>query len=416
MVSVSSRRIRTREPQRTQGVIRFEMPEDRLPTDHPARALWQIVERLDLSAFLADAKAVEGGKGRDRASVRMLMTLWLYAISVGVGSAREIERRLSADAAFQWIVGDERVGRSTLSTFRVGHREALDKLFSDVLGTLVHRGLVSLDLVAQDGTRVRASASAPSFRREASLQECREQAELHLKAVLAEADDPDVDLRRQRVREAKARDFEQRVNEAIDVVRELQERGLGGDEPRASTTDPDARVMKMADGGFRPGYNVQLATAGASDGGPRTVVGVQVTNVGSDMSSISPMLDDIEKRTGQLPKDLLADRNHASMADIKDATERGVSPHIAVPKRSQTKGPRADHSPEVVAWHARMSTEEAKEKMRARSGLSELTNAHAKTRFAMASVLVRGIDKVTSVVLLTMLTANLLAHAPALLA
>lgn len=410
------RRVRTREPQRAQGVIRFEIPEESLPEDHPARMLWRIVDTLDLSAFLERAKAVEGRQGRDRFSVRVLLTLWLYAISVGVSSAREIERRLSTDPAFQWIVGNLHVGRTTLSEFRVSHREALDKLFTDVLGVLVHRGLVSLALVAQDGTRVRASASAPSFRREASLEECREQAALHLKTVLAQDDDPERDVRQQKVREAKAREFEQRVNEAIDVVRELRERGLGGDQPRASTTDPDARNMKMPDGGFRPGYNVQFATAGAPEGGPRTVVGVRVTNVGSDMGSVSPMLDDIEQRTGQLPETLLADANHASLQDIKDATERGVTPLIAVPKRSQANGPNADKHPAVVAWREKMQTDEAKEIMRARASLCELTNAHAKTRFALASLLVRGLDKVTCVVLLTALTANLLAHAAALLA
>lgn len=412
---MSTRRVRTREPQRTQGVIRFEIPEESLSLEHPARMLWRLVETLDLSAFLAKAKAVEGRQGRDCTSVRMLLTLWLYALSVGVGSGREIERRQSNDPAFQWIVGEESVGRSTLNEFRVSHREALDKLFTDVLGVLVHRGLVSLELVAQDGTRVRACASAPSFRRAASLEECREQAALHLKAVLADADEAGGDERQQRVREAKAREFEQRVKEAIDVVRELQEHGQGGDEPRASTTDPDARVMKMPDGGFRPAYNAQFATAGSPEGGPRTIVGVRVINVGSDMSSVSPMLDDIEQRTGQLPKKLLADANHASMADIKDATARGVETLISVPKRSKANGPNADKDPAIVAWRERMETDEAKETMRARASLAELTNAHTKTRFAMASLLVRGLTKVTCVVLLTSLAANLLAHGAALL-
>ena len=173
-------RIRTREPVREQGVIRFEMPEDVLPPDHTARLLWRVVETLDLAAFDRDAKAVEGRQGRDRASTKMLLTPWLYAIAVGVGSAREIERRLRSDAAFQWIVGDQSVGRTRLAEFRVQHIEAVQKVFTDVLGVLLQRGLASLKLVAQDGTRVRASASAPSFRRLASLKECREQAALHV--------------------------------------------------------------------------------------------------------------------------------------------------------------------------------------------------------------------------------------------
>jgi hypothetical protein len=343
----------------------------------------------------------------------MLLTLWLYAISVNVGSGREIERRLGSDPAFQWIVGDKRVGRTRLNEFRTSHPEALEKVFRDVLGVLMSKGLVSLDLVAQDGTRVRASASGPSFRRASSLADCRRQAALHLRAVLAQADDAD-DLRQQRVREAKARDFQRRVDEAIDVVRELQEGNLSDKEPRSSTTDAEARVMKMPGGGFFPAYNVQLATAGDPEGGPRTIVGVRVTNVGSDYGSIGPMIDDIERKCGERPSTLLADAGHASSGDFEAADERGVTALIAPRKRSKLKTPDLDDDSATASWSRRMRTDEAKQQMRARAGLCELSNAHIKTRFAMTSLLVRGLTKVTGMVLLTALTANLVAHISAL--
>jgi len=406
-------KIRTNEPHRGQGVIRFEVPEDTLPADHPARMFWRVVDQLDLSDFLANAKALEGQQGRDQTSVRMLLTLWLYAISVNVGSGREIERRLSTDPAFQWIVSDKRVGRTTLNDFRTSHGDALERVFKDVLGVLMHKGLVSLGLVAQDGTRVRASASLPSFRSTSALADCRRQAALHLRAVLAQADDSDVDPQQQKVREAKARDFQRRVEEAVDVVRELQEGNFRDKKPRASTTDADARVMKMPGGGFHPAYNVQLATAGDINGGPRTIVGVRVTNVGSDMGSVGPMIDDIERHSGQRPSTLLADANHASFADIKAAAERGVSALIPPQKRTASRAPDPDEDPVIAAWRERMRTDEAKEQMRARASLCELSNAHVKTRFAMASLLVRGLEKVTCMVLLTALTANLMAHAAA---
>jgi transposase len=406
-------KVRTSEPQRAQGVIRFEIPEETLPADHRARLLWRIVEQLDLSAFLAEAKAFEGQKGRDQTSVRMLLTLWLYAISVNVGSGREIERRLGSDPAFQWIVGDKRVGRTRINEFRTSHPEALEKVFKDVLGVLMSKGLVSLDLVAQDGTRVRASASGPSFRRASSLANCRLQAALHLRAVLAQADDAD-DMQQQRVREAKARDFQRRVDEAIDVVRELQESKPTDKEPRSSTTDPEARVMKMPGGGFFPAYNVQLATAGDPEGGPRTIVGLRVTNIGSDYGSIGPMIDDIERRCGERPSTLLADAGHASLGDFKAADERGVTALIAPRKRSLAKAPDPEENSVTASWRERMGTDEAKQQMRARAGLCELSNAHIKTRFAMASLLVRGLTKVTCMVLLTALTANLVAHAASL--
>jgi len=141
------------------------------------------------------------------------------------------------------------------------------------------------------------SAAFPAARIEASLEECREQAALHVKGVLAEADAPGVSVREQRAREQAALDYERRVSEALTTVQKLIAEGKP--EPRASTTDPDARVMKMPDGGYRPAYNIQLASAGSELGGPRTIVGVRVTNVGSDMGSVGPMLDDIERRTGQ---------------------------------------------------------------------------------------------------------------------
>ena len=406
-------KVRTSEPHRAQGVIRFEVPEETLPTDHRARLLWGIVSQLDLSSFLLEAKAFEGHQGRDQTSVRMLLTLWLYAISVNVGSGREIERRLGSDPAFQWIVGDKRVGRTTLNEFRVSHPKALEKVFTDVLGVLMNKGLVSLDLVAQDGTRVRASASSPSFRSASALSDCRRQAGLHLRAVLAAADDTD-DVQQQRAREAKARDFQRRVDEAAAVVRELQESNFRDKTVRASTTDAEARVMKMPGSGFAPAYNVQLATAGDPQGGARTIVGVRVTNVGSDYGSVGPMIDDIERKCGKRPSVLLADNGHASSADIRAAAERGVTALISPQGRSMTKPPNPSEHPAVASWRDRMRTDEAKEQMRARASLCELSNAHIKTRFSMASLLVRGLTKVTCMVLLTALTANLVAHAAAL--
>ncbi len=283
-----------------------------------------------------------------------------------------------------------------------------------MLAGLLRKGLLSLELVVQDGTRVRASATAPSFRREASPEECREQAAFHLKAVLAEQDDSEATDAEKQPRLRAARDYQRRVDEAIATVQSLL--GEGKDEPRASTTDAEARVMKMANGGYRPRYNIQMATAGSPPGGARTVVGVMVTNVGSDMGSVTPMLEQIERRTCVLPSKLLADANHAIHACIRVCAELGVEALIAVPKRSQTPGPNADRDPAVVAWRERMATDEAKTTYRARASLCELANAHLKRQGGITQVLVRGAAKVTCVALLAALAVNLVQHAANLLA
>jgi len=346
----------------------------------------------------------------------MKLTLWLYAISNAVGSAREIARLVRTDDAYRWIVGDLEVGHDTLSSFRVDHGAALDELMTDILASLIHKGVLSLDLVAQDGMRIRAAASAPSFRRCETLLECREQAALHLKATLAQADDPEITFAQQVAREAAARDFQRRVEEAISTVTELQKTRRPSDKPaRASTTDAEARVMKMADGGFRPAYNVRMATAGSPLGGPRTIVGVQVTNVGSDMGSITPMLDEVQRRTGELPKTLLADANHAAHDCIRAASEAGVEVLVAVPERSRKAGANADDDPVIVAWRERMETDEAKKLYRARASLCELMNAHLRTHHGVDQFLVRGLAKVTCVALLGAIASNLLQHANVLL-
>lgn len=407
---------RVAEPQRRQGVIRFEMPEDTLPPSHTARVLWEVIGTLKLGSFLKGVKAVEGTVGQRTLSPRMKLTLWLYAISTGVGSAREIARLVRSDDAYRWIVGDLEVGHHTLSLFRVDHGAALQELMTDVLASLMYKGVLSLDLVAQDGIRIRAAATAPSFRSYGSLLECRAQAALHLKATLAQADDPEISGAQQAAREAAARDFQRRVEEAIATVAELQKTRKPSAKPaRASTTDAEARVMKMADGGFRPAYNVRMATAGSPLGGPRTIVGVQVTNVGSDMGSITPMLDEIDQRTGRLPTVLLADANHAAHDCIRAATEAGVEVLVAIPKRSQEAGANADVDPAIVAWRERMATDEAKKLYRARASLCELMNAHLRTHHGVDAFLVRGIAKVTCVALLGAIASNLLQHAATLL-
>lgn len=261
---------------------------------------------------------------------------------------------------------------------------------------------------------MRASATAPSFRREEALSACREQAQLHLRAVLAEQDDPEATEAEKQARLEAARNYERRVEEALSAVKTLREQGK--DEPRASTTDAEARVMKMANGGFRPAYNVQMATAGSPLGGPRTIVGVQVTNLGSDMGSVTPMLEQIERRTAQLPKKLLADADHASHACIRRCAELGVEDLIAVPARSQKAGRQGDHDEPIEAWRARMATDEAKQTYRARPSLCALPNAHLKEHQGVTPLLVRGLGKVTCVALLAALSANLVHHLAGLLA
>lgn len=413
---------RTREPQRAQAEIRFSVPDDLVAPSNPARLFWEMLGRLDLTAFGLECGSVEGKAGRAMLSPRMLLTLWLYGISEGVGSARELERLTKRDTVYRWIVGDLEVSHHKLSRFRVGHGEALNRLMTDVLASLMEKGLLSLDLLAGDGTRTRAAASAPSFRTYGSLLECRAQAAVHLKAVLAAADDPEYTRAQHTRRAATARDFQQRVEAALATVTEIQNQRTPAQNQklkpaRASTTDAEARVMKMGDGGFRPAYNVQYSVAGSALGGPRTIVAAQVTNVGSDMGDLTPMVKQVEERTGQLPKVVLADGGHAKAEDITTVKGMGVDVLVPPPENAKSidKLQAEGAGAELIDWRERMATPEAAKAYRARAGLCELANAHQKSHHGLTQFLVRGLDKVTCVTLLSAIAFNLSQHASHLL-
>ena len=418
-----SPKVRIREPRREGQQIVVRISEDSLPLDHPARLLWEVFGRLDLSAFTAQAKAVQGARGGSLKSRRMLLTLWAYALTQGVVSARAIERRLrDNDHAFRWIAGDQHVSHTLMSEFLGDHREAMETLFTNVLGALQGQGLIFLPdhRAAQDGTRVRANAGKGSFRTSDGLQDALEQAELHLKAVMARMDDPAPTEAQQQARERGAMAVLDRVKRATKVVRKLQDKRSDcrnkkrqTTEPKASTTDPDARIMKVSNGGFEPAYNVQLAAMGSPMGGPVTVIGVQVTSLGSDKHSILPMCEQVERRTGLELSEVLVDGEHLTHEELLAAIAQGRTVIAPIPERwDKSEAPQA---PAIRRWISEMKTEPIRRTYRARKALIERVNAILKDRFALRQVPVRGLHKVLCVFLLAAVVLNLMQHGQSLL-
>jgi transposase len=382
-----------------------------LPPGHVARLVWRFIEGLDLSAFYATIRAREGGPGRSAIDPKILIALWLYATIDGVGSAREVDRLCDSHDAYRWIRGGVSVNYHTLSDFRVEHHAALDDLLTQSIATLRHRGVVTLARVAQDGTRVRASAGAGSFRREGTLRDCLKEAQKLVERTKRQGEGG---LTRSEAAQARAAaDRLARVEEALAELPAVaaakarsasKRKGREPKEARASTTDPEARVMKMADGGYRPAYNVQFATDHDSD----AIVGVAVTNA-SDQHELVPMLTQIEMRAGR-PDTLLVDGGYVGHAAIDEATERGVTVVAPVPRRRGSDDPvprQPTDSPAVAAWRARMQTEEAKQQYRYRGAIAERINADARTHRTLGQILVRGLVKVQACVLWVALAHNL---------
>ena len=404
---------RVQRPDRTQLELRPVDLESLLPADHRARIVWDFVQGLDLSVLYGEIRAVEGGAGRPAIDPAILMALWLYATLDGVGSARALERLCEQHDAYRWIVGGVSVNYHTLAEFRVAHGEVLDTALTTSVATLMAEGLVELKRVAQDGIRVRAHAGAASFRRRERLEACLAEATAQVVALKQEVhDDPGATARRQAAaRERAARERQERVAQALAQLPEIEAKKRGDEkgQARASTTDADARVMKMADGGFRPAFNGEFAT----DTATQVIVGVDATNVGSDLGALVPMVEQLDGRYEQVPAEMLVDGGFASHEAIAQVAgpEYGCTVYAPVPKPKDPTRERYHARPgdsDVVgAWRARMGTAEAQAIYKERAATAECVNALARNR-GLRQFLVRGLPKVKAVLLWFALAHNLM--------
>lgn len=450
---------RLRHAERRQIEWRPYSLDDLVPEEHRVRLVWQFVEGLDLRPLLARIKAVEGHAGHAVADPRILMALWLYATVKGIGSARELARLCKENVAFRWLCGGVSTNAKTLADFRVDHGSLLERLLVDSFTALVDAGVASLDRVAQDGMRVRASAGAASFRRHSTLEECRREAEKAVSDLRAQlAADPGSATRKQAAaRQRAAAEREQRVLAALEVTAQLQaqqqeqarlqagraakeveraakqsaqnttdakdamptETAAKGKvkkteaepkkpaEPRASTTDAEARTMKMADGGFRPAYNVQFA----ADTESGAIAGVSVDNNGSDMGKLVPMSDALAGQYGERPRQHLADGGFVKFDDIDTLAANGVEVFMPAPKPRDANRdrhvPLPGDSPAVAAWRQRMGEGEAKEIYKDRAATVELANAQVRNH-GLRQFVVRGLEKAETVTLWFALAHNMM--------
>lgn len=379
--------------------------DELIPSDHRVRAVWAYVDSLDVKPLYRKIRAVEGGVGRDAVDPKILMALWMFAIIEGISSARQLARLCERDLALMWICGDVGVNHHLLSDFRTDHGEFLDQLLTDTIATLMHQKVVTLETVAQDGMRVRAHAGSGSFHRKKSLEQCRAEAAKQVKKFHDDRDDDsetgDDNTRRKAAQERAARERADRVEAALKNLEELQqqkekrEKG-SGEQARCSTTDPEARQMKMGDGGFRPAYNVQFAT----DGDSRMIIAVDVINNGSDSGQMDPLHQSVCEQYGKVPDNYTVDGGFSTIDDVTAVENRGSK--VAAPMTHEDRilkrggdphAKRAHDTKEMVAFRERMRTDEAKAVLRRRPSIAEFPNAECRNR-GLQQFRVRGLQKV----------------------
>jgi len=289
--------------------------------EHPARAIWEFVGKLDLSGYSGEIRAVEGQAGRPAWDPRLLISLWVYAYSEGVGSARTIEELCEWEAGYQWLTGGRVVNAHTLSDFRVKHEQRLNELFVQVLGLLTADGLITLERVMQDGTKIRASAASDSFRRKERIEQGMKRAQEQVAAV-SEMSEEETSRRAAKARQRAQRERKERLEKALEEFEKLAEQGSvkEKEQRRVSTSDPQARVMKQPDGGFAPSYNVQIDTDAKSS----VVVAVGVVQAGNDFDQLEPGIERVEQNLGKTPQQVVSDGGFVSRDNIVAMNQRAI--------------------------------------------------------------------------------------------
>lgn len=412
-------RLRTADRQQLLSPVTID---DLLDADHPARAVWHFAIGLDLTVLYERIRARDHVAGRPSIDPRILVALWLYATLAGVKSANALAELCIHHDVYFWLAGGIFVNAHTLSDFRVQEGDFLEQMLAHSVTLLRQQGLVDLNRVAQDGIRVRASAGAASFRRRETLEHLLQQAQADVQRLQQSGDAPPAPEqappspqqwaaqrrhakeRVERIQRALARMPEMEAKK--EKARKKKPKNKGGKKgekdqaARASTTDPAATVMKMPDGGYRPAYNVQFSTACHG----QVIVGVDVVTEGTDQGQLPPMLDQIEERFEQRPREALVDGGFVNHEDVEEVQkgEKGCKVYAPVPEPKKEGvdryEPKATDSQEVAEWRARMGTTAAKEIYKQRAATAECVNAQARNRGLMQFV-VRGLQKVKAVAL-----------------
>lgn len=401
--------LRLETAERCQTEFQQSSLDDLLSPDHRAREVWDYVEGLDLGVLYGGVRTTVQSTGRPAIDPAILMSLWLYGTLEGVGSARLLDRLCKRDAPYRWLCGGVSVNYHTLSDFRSEAGPVLDDLLSRSIAGLVSSGLVDLQTVAIDGLRVRASAGSGSFRSGERLAELHAAAQEAVEQLRAEVEeDPGSAERRTKARRrAVAEDRLRRLEEARRAHAELEDRRKQADREqrrkkpredkpaRASTSDPQARVMKMADGGYRPAYNVQITTAPDEV----YVIGVSVADQGTDYGLLTSGLDDVEQRYDIKPERALADGGYYSKADIEELHAKEIELFCPLPKKGKgdPAAPRRGDKAGTIAWRQRMASEHGQAIYKQRFA-TERPHAHMRNR-GLQRLLVRGATKVKAVML-----------------
>lgn len=325
---------RLKKINRDQFILRPMNIEELVPADHEVRAIWELVGQMELSRYYKYIRSVEGKAGRDAHDPRLMICLWVYAYKEGICSGREITRLCDYHPGFQWLTAMTPINYHTMSDFRVNNKEALDELFAELLGMLSSEGLISLERVMHDGTKIKAQAGGDSFRRENRLKSHLEMARQHVESMGDPDETTEVNLRVKAAQERAAREKKEKLELALEELKKIRaakQRKADEVNARASETDPEARIMKQGYGGYAPSYNAQIST----DSQAGAIVGVGLSQSPSDASELIPAVERIEKNMGRPANEMVVDGGFTNRPNIMEMEKKKIDLVGSLIDRSQ---------------------------------------------------------------------------------
>ncbi len=383
--------------------------------DHMARRILKVLDQLNLSTLYAKVNSKKDHQGRPAIDAKIILALWLYAYMQGISSSRVLAEYCKWEPGFRWILGHGlSIKHVVLSEFRKQLGEDLNDILTQVVSLMVASGIVDLDEVILDGTKLKANAGRSSFHTEKGLQTLQKEVAEKLNNLNSEGNKQRQQAVLQKKRERIEKGLAQvpAIQQACIEAAKHQKKGTRAvKEAKASSTDPDARKMRFPDGSSGPGYNPQVMTTPKSG----IIVDVKVTQERNDSNLMSPMLDSFKSRYGKHPKRILADTQYGVIKDVEEALENKIDLYCPIRKgrknskeesKKRLERKRSKESQELKDWRAKMETEEAKIVRRRRSQ-TEKVHGWMKSKMTHCQLKLRGLIGVQTEILLFAIGYNL---------
>jgi transposase len=409
-------------------------PRDWLPEDHLAHFISEVVESLDLRAVY---DSYSEPKGQPLYNPEMMVKVWIYAVTRGIHSSRKLERGLYEDIGLRYLSGNQQPDHWTLSEFRRRHHVALGDLLVQTVKLSAKLGLVKLNHVAIDGTKIKANASKHRAMSYARMKKEEQRLRQEIDGILSKIDANDraedqkygnrrgdelpaelairekrlemikkakaeleAEVRAEQEREEAARRAKEEKSGDGKKTKRRREKAKPKDKSQRNFTDPESRIMRNSDKAFIQAYNAQVSV----DAETHIIVAADLTNQAADTTHLPELVDQIRNNVGRYPDEVSADAGYYSSKNLKTLSEKGIEAFIPPEKvrhsewrnRKALRGPIPRDASLAYLMHRKLRTERGQKRYKLRQSSAEPVFGHIKEQLGLKQLLLRGVSKARS--------------------